>query len=166
MKDQRRTSTCRTLPGFSKDGFKPRYDKSRAGSRRCRPPSLRVTFPASSRPLQALPGSCHQTSPPLWHNGLGLLTQLVREPERGSRARARCCLGVWASVYSMRSRVGMRTTFPTTPLCESGPLAKCPLQRVLRGRSEVVGHRRLTSDGGTRRKRPECKAAEALTHPT
>lgn len=126
----------------------------------------RMTFPAAPRPLQALPGSCHQTSPSLWHNGLRLLPQVVREPERGSRTRARCCLGVWAPVYNMRSRVGRQTTFPTTPLCKSGPLAKCPLQRVLRGRSELVGHRRLTSDGGTRRKRLVYKAALTLTHPT
>lgn len=59
----------------------------------------------------------------------------------------------------------MRTTFPTTPLCESGPLTKCPLQRVLRGRSEVMGHRRLTSDGGTRRKRPECQGRSGPNAP-
>lgn len=84
-------------------------------------------------PLQALPHPATRLVPHTSrHNGLRLLRLVEGDRKGGGRGRARSLLhrDVDTRVHHAYG-VGMRATFPATPLCESGPLAKCPLQGVL-----------------------------------
>lgn len=105
--------------------------QARAGlDRRCRPPSPqglsahRRSSPWPQRPAPGSAPSCRQASPSHRRNGLGLLRR-VEGNSKGGRGRALSLLprGVDTRVHHARG-VGMRPTFPGTPLFESGPLAK------------------------------------------
>lgn len=123
-------------------GFEQTRVRAKAGlNRRCRPPSPRMApyiegLPRGPKdPLQALPHPATRLVPHTSRrNGLRLLRLVEgdRKGGGGGRGRARPLLhrDVDTRVHHAYG-VGMRATFPATPLCESGPLAKCPLQGVL-----------------------------------